>query len=122
MSGRVHRTCAEDRLEESEECSEVMKVRVKSETRFVCHGIGMPTRILTGQWCELESRSGNNLCGVDLNAVIFVDSTSLGICQDKYKMSVFLQTLLLRSKKMLLFCDFIILQTTQCCQKLSTGV
>lgn len=36
-------------------------------------------RILTGQWYELKSRSGVNLRGVNLNAVILIDGASLCI-------------------------------------------
>ena len=47
------------------------EARLSYKCRFV--------RILTGQRGELESRSANDLCGVDLNTMILIDGTMLRI-------------------------------------------
>lgn len=80
---------AEDRLKElNTQCSGLIEmynlVKLTYKHQFVT--------TLTGQRCELKSRSANNLCGVNLNSMIFVDSTPLCILKTnrKREISVFL--------------------------------
>lgn len=66
--------CVGDKLEESDtQCSGVREVN--NEARLSCKG--WYGRILTGQRCELKSRSANDLCDVDLNTMILVDSSPI---------------------------------------------
>lgn len=74
--------CVEDKLEGSDtRCSGVREAN--NEARLSCSSrfVG----ILTGQRCELKSRSVNNLYGVDLNTMILVDRTALRIFKTNIK-------------------------------------
>lgn len=72
--------CVEDKLEESDtQCSGVREVN--NEARLSHKGPFV--RILTGQRCELKSRSANDLCGVNLNAMILIDRTPFHIYKTK---------------------------------------
>lgn len=66
--------CAEDKLEESDtQCTEVREVNneVRLSYKYWC------VRILTGQRCELKSRFANNLCDVNLDTMILIDSAAI---------------------------------------------
>lgn len=74
--------CVEDKLEESNtRCSAVRKANNEASPSYKSQFVGT----LTGQRCELKSRSVNNLYGVNLNTVILVDRTTLRIFKTNIK-------------------------------------
>lgn len=70
-SGRGHRKCAEGKLEESDTHWSAVR---KGKNATWLPGVVI---ILTGQRCELKCRPTDNLCGVDLDTMIFVDGSPL---------------------------------------------
>lgn len=95
MLGKVHRLCVEDKLEQSDtHCFGVREIKNEARPSFT----GRFVRILTRQWCELKSRAANNLCGVDLNTMILVDSTVLRIFKTNIHVSMFASLLLWNMK------------------------
>lgn len=84
MSGRVRRMCVEDKLEERNEYTmSTNEARLSYKCQFV--------RILTGQRGELKGRTANDLCCVDLNAMILIDGTMLRIFKTNVECQYVLQ-------------------------------
>lgn len=76
--------CVEDKLEERNEYTMLTnEARLSYKCQFV--------RILTGQRGELEGRSANDLCCVDLNAMILIDGTMLRIFKTNVECQYVLQ-------------------------------
>lgn len=74
--------CVEDKLEESDtQCPGVREVNNEARLSYK----GWFVRILTGQRREVESRSANNLCDVNLNTMILIDSTAICIFKTNLK-------------------------------------